>query len=97
MHVSMADLSITFVIAVFLDILLLLFVFGAYQRKHNKEDAKKWVNFEVGNEVHTIPINDGMPHATQDNCGCSPQNVPVQREDGSVGWQVIHRALDGRE
>ncbi len=55
-----------------------------------------WVNIQVGNEVHTIPVNDKHKHDENDDCGCFPRTEPVPREDGSVGWLIIHNALDGR-
>lgn len=31
------------------------------------------------------------PHALNDDCWCEPQQVPAPREDGSIGWVVVHR------
>jgi len=44
--------------------------------------------------VHTYPENDIIEHVTDGgDCPCEPQTVPVMREDGSNGWQVIHNML----
>lgn len=49
--------------------------------------------------VHVSPLNDLIEHDTSGSgeCVCVPQVEPVGRENGSVGWQVIHHSLDGRE
>lgn len=93
-------LGIFFVLSLLVDVLI---IFCGYRwALHKKrlseanEKKKQWVNIEVGNEVHTIPVNDKVAHGTEDACACSPQTVPVPREDGTVGWQIIHNALDGR-
>lgn len=56
------------------------------------------VNTEPGgHEVHVIPRNDRSAHPTVNECPCVPRTEPVEREDGTIGWVVIHNALDGRE
>jgi hypothetical protein len=51
-----------------------------------------------GERVHTYPTNDLMEHELEgEDCPCGPEVVPVPREDGSMGWQVVHHSLDGRE
>lgn len=47
---------------------------------------------------HTIPVNDLVEHVTDGGeCACGPLIEPVRAEDGSIGWQVSHHSLDGRE
>jgi hypothetical protein len=36
-------------------------------------------------------------HELTDECPCGPTTEPVVNEDGSVGWLIIHHALDGRD
>ena len=48
-------------------------------------------------EVHVHPLADLIEHGLTDNCPCGPEQRPVKREDGSVGWLVVHHSLDGRE
>lgn len=48
--------------------------------------------------IHTFPLNDLIVHDTGGgDCVCGPEVIPVAREDGSYGWQVIHQSLDRRE
>lgn len=48
--------------------------------------------------VHTFPVIDLIDHDTDgSDCICGPTTVPVPRDDGSIGWQVVHHSLDGRE
>lgn len=48
--------------------------------------------------IHTHPIGDYIEHDTDGgDCPCGPTWEPVKRDDGSVGWHVIHHSLDGRE
>lgn len=48
--------------------------------------------------VHTYPVADLMEHETWGtDCLCGPTTEPVPREDGSMGWHIIHHSLDGRE
>lgn len=48
---------------------------------------------------HVFPVNDLVEHVTavDQDCVCGPTTEPVEREDGSVGWLVVHHSLDGRE
>ena len=55
-----------------------------------------WVNILDGDEVHTLPIDDWIDHLV-DDCPCGPTTEPVPREDGSMGWVIVHHSLDGRE
>lgn len=48
--------------------------------------------------VHTYPVADLVAHVTGGGeCPCGPTVEPVEREDGSMAWHVIHHSLDGRE
>jgi hypothetical protein len=48
--------------------------------------------------VHVLPINDLIVHDDiGTGCVCGPKERPVKRDDGSVGWVVVHNSLDGRE
>jgi len=50
------------------------------------------------NTVHTYPTRDLIEHVTEgDDCPCGPTVEPVEREDGSYGWHLLHHSLDGRE
>jgi hypothetical protein len=49
-----------------------------------------------GEAIHIEPINDLIEHLDSD-CPCGPTDEPVERDDGSMGWLVIHHSLDGRE
>lgn len=46
---------------------------------------------------HVVPRGDLIEHQTDDDCPCGPRQEPVVREDGSMGWVVVHHSLDGRE
>lgn len=30
-------------------------------------------------------------HELSDDCWCGPQSLPVKRDDGSVGWVIVHQ------
>lgn len=45
---------------------------------------------------HIVPMGDLVEHLHTD-CPCGPTDVPVERDDGSIGWYVRHHSLDGRE
>lgn len=48
--------------------------------------------------VHVYPRSDLIEHDTDgDGCPCGPDAMPVERDDGSVGWLAVHHSLDGRE
>ena len=50
------------------------------------------------NVVHVLPTNDLMAHENVgDQCACGPTAEPVKRDDGSMGWVMVHHSLDGRE
>lgn len=54
------------------------------------------LNASGPNTAHVLPVGDPIEHGT-DDCPCGPRAEPVTREDGSVGWVIVHHALDGRE
>ena len=47
--------------------------------------------------LHVHPLGDLIEHQMDDGCPCGPEQQPVRRDDGSVGWLTVHHALDGRE
>ena len=51
----------------------------------------------MNDAVHVHPLDDLIGHDLDDDCACGPTSQPVARDDGSVGWVVVHHALDGRE
>jgi hypothetical protein len=48
-------------------------------------------------EAHVHPVGDLIEHEFTDDCPCGPESRPVKRDDGSVGWLVVHNSLDGSE
>lgn len=48
-------------------------------------------------DVHVVPGDDLIDHTTTEDCPCGPATEPVTRDDGSIGWLVVHHSLDGRE
>lgn len=48
--------------------------------------------------MHVCPVSDLIEHDTEgDGCPCGPTTEPVPRDDGSMGWLIVHHSLDGRE
>jgi hypothetical protein len=50
--------------------------------------------------VHIRPLDDLIEHDTsteEPDCVCGPQVRPEKQGDGSVGYQIVHHSLDGRE
>jgi hypothetical protein len=47
-------------------------------------------------DIHVIPDNDQTAH-TYDDCICGPVTEPVPRDDGTMGWLIVHESLDRRE
>ena len=47
--------------------------------------------------LHVVPVGDLIEHVLTGDCPCGPADKPVERDDGSVGWLVVHHSLDGRE
>lgn len=52
---------------------------------------------DLPNDVHVVPTGDLIEHEQTADCPCGPSPQPVKRDDGSVGWVVVHHSLDGRE
>ena len=48
-------------------------------------------------EVHVHPVRDLIEHEFTEKCPCSPEQRPVEREDGGTARVVVHRSLDGSE
>ena len=49
-------------------------------------------------DVHVSPVGDLIEHDVDGgDCPCGPTTKPVPRDDGSMGWVILHHALDGRE
>jgi len=54
----------------------------------------------VNDTLHVSPVNDLVDHDTQTDqadCVCGPEVEPVERDDGSFGYLIVHHSLDGRE
>jgi hypothetical protein len=52
----------------------------------------------VSSAIHVYPVDDLIDHDTESQeCVCGSTNRPEKRDDGSVGWIVVHHSLDGRE
>jgi hypothetical protein len=51
----------------------------------------------INGTAHVVPRGDLVEHETSDDCPCGPTAQPVTRDDGSVGWVMLHHSLDGRE
>lgn len=50
--------------------------------------------------LHVRPVGDLVEHDTstaEPDCACGPRVRPEKRDDGSVGWLIVHHSLDGRE
>jgi hypothetical protein len=50
--------------------------------------------------LHVSPVGDQVDHDTstsEPDCLCGPRVEPVKRDDGSMGWLIVHHSLDGRE
>lgn len=48
--------------------------------------------------LHVLPVGDLIEHEDiGEGCPCGPAIEPVPRDDGSYGWLITHRSLDGRE
>lgn len=56
-----------------------------------------WQTTVEPDAVHVVPVDDVIAHDYSDECVCGPAAEPVKRDDGSVGWVVVHHSLDGRE
>lgn len=50
------------------------------------------------NRLHVHPLGDLVQHdLDSEDCVCGPTVRPVMHDDGSIGWLILHHALDGRE
>lgn len=50
------------------------------------------------NTWHVYPSGDVIDHDTDgSDCPCGTTTEVVPREDGSVGWLILHHSMDGRE
>jgi len=47
--------------------------------------------------VHVVPRDDLIEHDINEECACGPTPRAEKRDDGSVGWVIVHHSLDGRE
>lgn len=47
-------------------------------------------------DIHVRPVDDLIDHG-DDDCPCGPTPQGVKRDDGSIGWVIVHHSLDGRE
>lgn len=51
----------------------------------------------MSDNYHVFPVNDLLEHDTDsEDCACLPVTEPVERDDGSMGWLIVHNAWDGR-
>lgn len=51
-----------------------------------------------GDTWHVYPVNDLIDHDIEsDECPCGPRVEPVERDDGTVGWVLVHHSLDEAE
>ena len=49
-------------------------------------------------DFHVYPVEDLIEHDTDsEGCVCGPTIEPIECDDGSMGWIVVHHSLDGRE
>jgi len=46
---------------------------------------------------HVVPVDDLIAHDVSEDCICGPECIPVERDDGSIGYIYSHHSLDGRE
>ena len=53
----------------------------------------------MSDTIHVMPVADLIEHtnAIGEDCVCGPRTEPVQRDNGSYGWVLVHHSLDGRE
>lgn len=56
-----------------------------------------WVTWRAWADetLHVMPVDDLIEHDA--DCVCGPTTVPVERDDGTIGFYVVHHSLDGRE
>lgn len=54
----------------------------------------------MSNVLHVHPLDDLVAHdtsTTEPDCVCGPETRPVERDDGSIGWLLVHHSLNGSE
>lgn len=54
----------------------------------------------VSDALHVVPVDDLIDHDSstdEPDCICGPEVEPVERDDGSIRWLIVHHSLDGRE
>lgn len=89
-------LGILGIIVLTFNVLNVIASFIQAKRRRKLDDEKEWITSMFGNELHVIPQHDLMLHLAN-GCACSPRRYPVGLPDGTVKWQVVHNALDGRD
>ena len=47
--------------------------------------------------LHVLPVDDLIDHTDSEDCICGPTINPLQQDDGTIDWLVVHHSLDGRE
>ena len=67
------------------------------------EDGWRYHSENIDDHVHVWPIADWITHLTEGpgandgECKCRPVTKPIPRDDGSMGWLITHKAIDGRD
>lgn len=51
---------------------------------------------DVG-QPHIRPIGDLVEHPLDEDCVCGPDALPVERDNGTIGFYIRHHSADGRE
>lgn len=51
----------------------------------------------AADDLHVHPVDDLLAHELTEDCPCGPRPEAVKRDDGSMGWLMVHNSLDGRE
>jgi hypothetical protein len=52
----------------------------------------------AADDIHVYPVDDLVEHELDGgDCVCGVTAEPVKRDDGSIGWVLVHHALDGRD
>lgn len=56
--------------------------------------STRWRVHTDRSPVHVWPENDLVDHELDgDDCVCGVTTEPVERDDGSFGWVIVHHAL----
>lgn len=48
-------------------------------------------------DVHVHCVTEGIAHELSYDCWCGPECVPIESDDGSIGYLYQHHTIDGRE